>query len=132
MIRGEARRRWVANGLLGLWVVLCLMLVLYPPGRVGFYPVCPIHEYLHLECPGCGATRALAALLRGRVVEALRLNALFVVLLPFALAGGVECYRRAVRVGEFRWPAPPDAAVYAGLAAAVVFTVARNVAGWVG
>jgi hypothetical protein len=129
LIQGVARRRWVANGLLGLGVVLCAVLVIYPPERVGFYPVCPIYEYLHFECPGCEATRALAALLRGHVAEAMRLNALFVVLLPFALAGGVECYRRAVRVGEFCWPEAPGVAVYGALGAAAVFTVVRNLVG---
>ena len=82
---------------------------------------------LHIECPGCGATRALAALLRWRLVEAVRLNALFVLLLPFGLGGAAECYRRAMRAGEFRWPKVPVQAVYATLAAAAVFTVVRNV-----
>jgi len=100
--------------------------MVYPPGQSSFYPACPIHQYLHIDCPGCGATRALAALLRGRVAEAMRLNALFVVLLPFALAGGVECYRRAMRAGAFRWPQPRAPAVYATLAAAALFTIARN------
>jgi hypothetical protein len=88
--------------------------------------VCPIHQWFGIECPGCGATRALAALLRGRLIEALRLNALFVLLLPCALAFAAESYRRAQRVGAFRWPQPPAGAVYATLAAAVLFTVARN------
>ena len=102
------------------------MLVLYPPLRVGFYPACPVHEYLHLECPGCGATRALAALLRGHLIDALRLNALFVALLPFAFAGTIETYRRALRPGAFRWPQIPDPALYAALAATGVFTILRN------
>ena len=102
------------------------MLWLYPPARASFYPACPIHLYLGLLCPGCGATRALAALLRGRVVEAMRLNALFVLLLPIALGGAIESYRRALRPGRFCWPQPPAAALYATLAAAAIFTVARN------
>ena len=51
---------------------------------------------------------------------------MFVVLLPFALGGAVECYRRAVRVEEFRWPKVPDAGLYVTLAIAVLFMVARN------
>jgi Protein of unknown function (DUF2752) len=125
-----SRRRWLANALLALGVLACAALYVWPPGRTGFYPACPIHEYLHIDCPGCGATRALAALLHGRLGEAMRLNALFVLMLPFGLAGGTECYRRAVRAGEFRWPVAPGAAVYAGLAVAAVFIVVRNVFGW--
>jgi len=82
---------------------------------------------MHIECPGCGATRALATLLRGHPIDALRLNALFVVLLPAALAGAIETYRRALRPGVFRWPRLPAAVVYAALAATAVFTIARNV-----
>jgi hypothetical protein len=56
----------------------------------------------------------------------LRLNALFVVLLPFALALGVACYLRAMRVGEFTWPMIPRPTICAGLAVAGIFMVARN------
>lgn len=131
MIRGAAaelgRRRWVANAMLAAGLLVCAALYVWPPAQSSFYPACPIHEFLHIECPGCGATRALAALLRGRLFEAMRLNALFVLLLPFGLGGAMECYRRAVRVGYFRWPMLPSPALYATLVAAAMFTVARNV-----
>jgi hypothetical protein len=107
-------------------VLVCAVLLVYPPGRTNFYPACPIYEYLGIDCPGCGATRALAALLHARLIEALRLNALFVLLLPVAVAGAAECYRRAMRPGVFRWPQPPAYAVYATLVAAAIFTVTRN------
>jgi hypothetical protein len=121
------RRRLLANVLLVAGLLLCMALYVWPPTRSNFYPACPFHEFLHIDCPGCGATRALAALLRGRVVEALRLNALFVVLLPVGLVGVMECYRRAVRIGEFRWPLVPAPAMYGALATAVLFMVIRNV-----
>jgi len=121
-----ARRRWLANGVLASALLLAAALMVYPPAQSSFYPACPIHQYLHIDCPGCGATRALAALLRGRLTEAMRLNGLFVLLLPCALAGAMECYRRALRSGEFRWPQPPAPALYATLAAAAIFTIARN------
>jgi hypothetical protein len=127
-VDGElSRRRWLANALLAAGVLACVALYAWPPAAVSFYPVCPIHEYLHIDCPGCGATRALAALLHGGLGEAMRLNALFVLMLPFGLIGGTECYRRAMRAGEFRWPAPPVPAVYATLTVTAVFMVARNV-----
>ena len=103
------------------------MLLLYPPSRTSFYPACPIRQYLGIDCPGCGATRALAALLHGHLAEAIRLNALFVLLLPIAIAAAIETYRRAIRPGIFHWPSPPAATVYATLAATAIFTVARNV-----
>jgi preprotein translocase subunit Sec61beta len=120
------RRRILAHALLAAAVVLCAALFLYPPSRVSLYPACPIYQILHLECPGCGSTRALAALLHGHLHEALRLNALFVLLLPFALLGAAVSYRRALRPGVFCWPRPPAAALYATLAVTVLFTIARN------
>jgi hypothetical protein len=62
------------------------VLLRFPPALSRFYPRCPVYEIFHLQCPGCGATRALAALLHGRFAEALHLNALFTLLLPFAVA----------------------------------------------
>jgi len=117
----------LANALFASALLLCAVLLLYPPARTSFYPACPIHRYLHIDCPGCGATRALAALLHGRIVEALRLNALFVLLLPVVLAGVIESYRRALLPGGFSWPQPPVPAVYATLAVTIIFSVARNV-----
>lgn len=127
MIRDSLpRRRLIANALLALALLACAALLLYPPTRSSFYLPCPIREFLGIDCPGCGATRALAALLRGHLAEALRLNALFVLLLPVALVGAIETYRRAVRPGGFRWPSPPASAIYTTLAAAAIFTIARN------
>jgi hypothetical protein len=120
------RRKRLANTLLAAALLGCAVLLLCPPAWIRFYPACPVHLYLGLLCPGCGATRALAALLRGRVMEAMRLNALFVLLLPIALAGAIESYRRALRAERFRWPQPPAAALYATLAVAAIFTLARN------
>jgi hypothetical protein len=122
----HGQRWWLANALLAVGFLLCVALYVWPPAQFSFYPACPIHEFLHIDCPGCGATRALAALLRGHLREAMRLNALFVVLLPFGLGVAFECYRRAVRPGEFRWPVLPARALYATMAVAAMFTVVRN------
>jgi hypothetical protein len=113
----------MAHALLAGGLLLCAALLLWPEG---FFPACPIHLWLGIECPGCGATRALAALLHGRWMEALRLNALFVLLLPCALVFAAVSYRRAVRPGGLRWPQPPAPALYATLAATAIFTIARN------
>jgi hypothetical protein len=103
-----------------------MVLLLFPPGQYGFYPVCPVYRYLHVLCPGCGATRALAALLHGQVGEALRLNWLIVISLPvwggYAAAG----YRRWVRGNGFGWPRVPSVAIYGALTVTAIFVLARN------
>jgi hypothetical protein len=102
------------------------ILLLFPPGQYNFYPRCPIHELLHLQCPGCGATRAVAALLRGRLGEAMHLNALVTLLLPVATAYAIPCYCRFVQRKTIRWQQLPPSAICAALALAAVFTVMRN------
>jgi hypothetical protein len=106
--------------------LVILVLLRFPPGQYNFYPQCPIHELTHLQCPGCGATRAAAALFRGRLAEAMRLNALVTLLLPFVAGWGIVCYRRVLQRKPIRWPQPSPAVLYAAFTLTAVFTVIRN------
>jgi hypothetical protein len=102
------------------------LLYRFPPEKYSFYPVCPIYRYLHLYCPGCGSTRALAALLHGRVGEAMHYNPLFVALVPLLLAfAGVVYWKAAVR-NQIQWPHLPQPALTFFLGLVAVFTIARN------
>jgi len=101
-------------------------LLRFPPAQYSFYPRCPIHELLHLQCPGCGATRTIAALLRGHFTEAMNLNVLVTLLLPLAAAYGILCYSRLLQRKPLRWPQPRPAVIYAALTVATLFTVVRN------
>lgn len=121
-----AQRRFTANAAAAAALLVCAALVVFPPARFSFYPQCPIHQYLGLLCPGCGATRALAALLHGHLQEALRQNALFVALLPFALFVMLRAYRDAVSKREFHWPRVPTSALAATLLLTAAFTIFRN------
>jgi hypothetical protein len=109
-----------------LVVLVAAILLRFPPTEDSFYPHCPIYAYLHIQCPGCGGTRALAALLRGHIVEALRLNALTTLMLPVAFAYGCVCYRNLFRGKRLRLPQPSAATIYAGFVIAGVFTILRN------
>ncbi|MBS1820807.1 MAG: DUF2752 domain-containing protein [Acidobacteria bacterium] len=108
-----------------LLAFVAAILLRFPPAQYSFYPQCPIHHYFGILCPGCGTTRALAALLHGNLGEALRLNALTMLLLPIAIGYAFAGYSRllARRPG---WPQPPRPAIYATLAVAIAFTLARN------
>jgi len=101
----------------------------FPPGQYHFYPQCPIFQYLHVYCPGCGATRALAALLHFKIAEALHYNALVVLLLPAILAYFATAYWRATRDEAFTWPRVPAVGLAALLVMSVAFGVARNFLG---
>jgi len=123
----KQKRRLVAAAFVGLIAVLGGVLLRFPPEMYGFYPRCPFHEYLHLECPGCGGTRALAALLHGHLAEAVHWNALFVAVLPLLAGYGGWCCYRAWVAEEFAWPKPPKWVGVAGVMAALGFMVIRNV-----
>ncbi len=103
------------------------------PSRHAVYPQCFLYRATGLYCAGCGATRALYALLHGRVLAALHDNALFVALLPFLLAaGGVYAWKswRANAWAETRVEGRLLARAGAALfLLALVFMVARNLPG---
>jgi hypothetical protein len=85
--RSLNRRLAVVFGLLAL--AGCVVLYYFNPAKYHIYPVCQFHQLTGLHCPGCGATRALYALLHADLITALHDNALFVALLMAAgLRGG--------------------------------------------
>jgi hypothetical protein len=119
-------RRWIANLALTIVAATSCLLLRFPPETSGFYPRCPVFTWLHIYCPGCGGTRAMAALLHGRVNEAIHWNVFAVVLLPFALIFFAVSYWRALRQAEFQWPSVPDVVCKLVFVLIGVFTVARN------
>ena len=65
-----------------LAAIAAAVLRFFPPGIYAIYPVCPIHALTGWHCPGCGSTRALAAMLTGRFGHAFHYNPLAVVIWP--------------------------------------------------
>ena len=78
-----ATRRMVVGTFAGIGAVGAWWLHGHPPSTTGWYPPCVFHELTGLHCPGCGATRAVYAVLHGHVGEALHQNALLVLAAPF-------------------------------------------------
>lgn len=97
----------------------------FNPSTHGFYPTCLFHQLTGLNCPGCGATRALYALLHGNFQTALRDNALFVGSIAGAAVLGARFLfqkRQNPRVDFHLSPI----FVWTYLAVALVFTILRN------
>ncbi|HEU4635676.1 MAG TPA: DUF2752 domain-containing protein [Edaphobacter sp.] len=115
--RGFARNPAVA--ILAV-VVAAAVLLLFPPAQYSFYPQCPIHQYLGILCPGCGSTRALAALLHGQLREALRLNLLTTLAIPLAFLWKLVCRKPLRLIQPRRW------AVWMTFTVIAAFTVMRN------
>lgn len=76
--------------------------------------------------PGCGATRALAALLHGNLMQAWHANALLLLLLPLALGYAATLLNRLWHSSSALFPHIPPPAIYTLLLATAVFTLARN------
>jgi hypothetical protein len=119
-------RRWLAN-LVALAVAAAAWVLLrFPPISSRFYPRCPIFFWLHRYCPGCGGTRAIAALLHGRLNEAMQWNAMVVLFFPFAAVFLALTYQRAMKATPFLWPTIPGSLLKLSLVLIGIFTVVRN------
>ncbi len=81
---GTLGRRLAAAVVLGAVAALLTLYLQRPEGQF-FYPRCTFHTVTGLLCPGCGGLRATHELLHGRLLDALRSNALLVIGLPAAL-----------------------------------------------
>jgi hypothetical protein len=108
------------------FAIAAAILLRFPPEQSAFYPRCPIYSSLHLLCPGCGATRALAALLHGQIIEAMHHNALLTILFPIAMVYGLLGYQNFLRRRQVYWPRVSPAAIYSALVLATLFTIFRN------
>ena len=78
------KQEWITLGaLLVLGVTGCIVLLLVPPGspHAKWLPKCMFHQLTGLYCPGCGATRALSAMLHGDLKSSMHNNLLLFPLL---------------------------------------------------
>lgn len=83
------KKRFTKQKLITLGVLLvlgaaaCIVLLLVPPGspHAKWLPKCMFHQLTGLYCPGCGATRALSAMLHGDLKSSLHNNLLLFPLL---------------------------------------------------
>ncbi len=119
---------WVRQAGCAVFAGACAALVVlyrYEPGGL-LYPGCWFHALTGLHCPGCGATRALHALLHGEFAKAADLNALFVLLAPAVLVWSLFVLYRALRYNRISPPAIPGRVLTSTVVAAVTFAVLRN------
>jgi hypothetical protein len=112
---------------LALAVSAAAILHFFPPENHHFYPRCMLHAWTGLHCPGCGSLRALSALTRGEVAEALNANLLVTLSIPVVM----------VVIGLRRWWRGDWALVswipawgwWLGLALVLGFGLMRNLPG---
>jgi hypothetical protein len=117
--------RFAAVVLVAAGVGAAAFVYFFNPSAHGFYPVCQFHRLTGLNCPGCGATRALYALLHGNWAGALHDNVLLVAGLAGAgLRGGWFAFNRLR--GRRNGPFFPPRFIVPLLVVMIVFGVLRN------
>lgn len=100
------RVRTVYRLLLAIIIISGLFLVYrYNPENCWWMPKCPFYTLTGLQCPSCGNTRALHALLHGNFSEAMAYNAmapvlvgLFVVISWLSLAKRMPVTARPLKI----------------------------------
>jgi hypothetical protein len=123
--RRPAAGRLVGIIVAGTMLILAVGIFSFNPATSHFYPVCQFHRFTGLNCPGCGMTRALYALLHGDLKIALHDNVLFVgaLFLGVSRSGWFALNKiRGRRNGEFF----PATFLWPALVIALVFAVLRN------
>jgi hypothetical protein len=117
---------WFAAAVIGMAGIGGMaVLFFFNPAAYHFYPICAFHRLTGLNCPGCGMTRALYALLHGDFLAALRDNALLVLGLAASGLRGLWLVTEKFRGAPAgRWL--PEQFVWPLLFVALVFTILRN------
>ena len=123
----RARNRFIAVQLCA--VALILLYPLY--GRItDTVPVifrgCILHDLFHVYCPTCGGTRALEAMLRLDILQAIRFNALVVLLVLALFAWNVLALIRLLRGEKALYRIPVWSWIAVG-GAILLFGIVRNV-----
>jgi hypothetical protein len=118
-----------AAALMAAGLGACAYIAMVDPNHSSAYPQCPTKLLTGLDCPMCGATRAVHSLLRGDVVGAMDHNLIFVLLLPAFIYTFVAW--TSTRMGRPMKPIPMSNLWVSGTLAVVLlaFTVARNLPG---
>lgn len=91
MIARQRRNMWIW-GAAAVIAAALLFLFFVDPLEAAWFPRCPFLALTGRECPGCGSSRAIHALLHGRVCAAVGLNPLATLLLPYAAVLGWLTY----------------------------------------
>jgi hypothetical protein len=122
----SAFRLWVLAGLAGL-AGLAAFHVWTPSGDPAS-AICLMRRLFHLPCPGCGMTRAFAALAKGDWASAVLLHPLAPVLV-FELVAGWVSWGMALVDRPLRLPVRVDAVLLGNAAAFLALWLGRAATG---
>ena len=110
-----------------LWGGICgVIAVFYGLAARGIGIPCLFYKITGLQCPGCGSSRAVMALLRLDLREALRHNALFPLEWGYLAWVWIYACVRYIRTGRFSYAPKPAMMDWAVLGACVLWGIIRN------
>jgi hypothetical protein len=127
-----ANKRWQARIALVLVATVFVpvgatLVYQFPPSEHSFYPRCVFNALTGLHCPGCGATRAVGALMHGDIDQAFAYNPLFMLVLPFlAYAFARGAYRSWTGKKAPGYPIP-QLALKVLVFILIAYFIARNI-----
>ena len=99
----------------------------FNPVMSGFFPQCPLYQFLGIHCPGCGLTRGFHALFHGDVITAIDFNALLPIYAFFLGYLVISLALITARGRGLSWKIFQPAALYGFLILSLVFAVLRNI-----
>lgn len=122
------RRRYIV-GIVAVVAGFVWVYGTFDPADTAFFPRCPVHAATGWQCAGCGAQRAIHALLHGRFALAWSLNPLLPLVLPYVGFGFLVEHLSARRPAwaRFRKTAYGLPAIYAVGVVLTAFTIGRSV-----
>lgn len=111
-------------------VVAVAFFAFVDPAQCVWAPKCVFHTLTGLQCPGCGFSRAMHALLHGHVWQALAYNYFMVLSVPYAIAVMVATYYPDfVLVRRFGRMVLGRVAIYLYIALFFLWWIVRNLFG---
>lgn len=93
----------------------------------GFGIPCPLHFFTGLDCPGCGVTRMLFAILELDFASALRYNAVLFISLPLLIILAITMLYDYIKYGNVSNRKWRNIIVYCLIAVYILFGVLRNI-----
>ena len=121
------RQRVIRAASLWLLLLLAFILLRIIYLRFNFGIPCPLYSITGLFCPGCGMFRAIGALSQAAILQAVRYNALALILLPVL---AIYCIRDTIRYIQATPPSPASRAemiLIVGLVAvSMLYAALRN------
>lgn len=119
-------RKWI---IVLIVIIVAIIYLKLNPASSKWFPVCLFKVVTGYDCPGCGSQRMIHHLLNLQFKEALKANALLLVLIPYIIAGLIFDFIRHRKSYTGNTPGAlffGKTAIIILIIVVIVFTIIRN------